>query len=265
MSEIIKVKIPKTVAGIKIPYDLIYLITREQRELVHKLWDFALVMPFEESFQRVIFELYPRFYSKLGRNRNDAELKLSINPATKESPLPIRVRKSEQRNLATAWWATIAEEYALSERLVVVPILLQRKEEKLLPRYLGAKRWMDRQAPYATSSRKTRSLATTELKLTAPQVAQLAPPISDLAYLSTPYPLPNDKLRPLCSICPRSFQHLQGQCIPGMAVCYTHLDITNIISSKKLPVINDASFAQSGIYSQVELAPARIEDEEIPF
>lgn len=265
MSEILKVKIPRLLAGLKIPYDLMYLITRDQRELVHKLWDFALVMPFEESFQKVVFELYPKHFSKLGHYRNDAELRQPIytGPAP-DSTSYTNVKRTARKNIAVSWWATLNETYDLTERLVVVPLLLRRDHERLLPRYLGAKKWVERQIPQASIRKRGKSgVMTADVKLSAPDVAKIIPPISGLAYLATPYEMPNDKLRPLCSICPRSFQHLQGQCVPGMAICYTSLDITNLLTDKKkLTVLQDSAFAQSG--PEAMISPP-IYDEEIPF
>ena len=52
--------------------------------------------------------------------------------------------------------------------------------------------------------------------------------ISELAYIATPEPAPNNIIRPLCSICPRQLLNLQGECIPGQLVCFKALDFNNI-------------------------------------
>lgn len=231
MSKIIKIKLPKGVVGTKVPFDLIYLITRDQRELVHQLFDFALVMPFETSFQELVYTLFPKHYSERGFERNDATLKLTISKEIQNETQSYTTR-NKRKSVASTWWAAMVDTYDLKDRLVVIPLLLRQEQEKLLPRYLGTKTWMERQyVKQGHARRKTKSVST----LSAEQVKTLLPVLSDLAYLATPYPAPNDKLRPICSVCPRSFQHLQGQCIPGMPVCYQHFDLSTILAPSQMP------------------------------
>jgi hypothetical protein len=240
MSKIFKIKIPKLYAGSRIPYDLIYLITRDQREIVHKLWDYALVMPFEASFQEVVYRIQPKYISEIGAVRNDTLYRQSLfvrEHGTLKREISVKVRE---------WWEEQNQKFDLSNRLVVVPLLLRRDIEKMLPRYLGSRKWMHKQlVPYINPSRrgiKPNNPEQIEPKLTTEQVAALTSPLSDLAYLATPFAVPNDKIRPICSICPRNFQHLQGKCVPGMAVCYTHLDLTQIMPKKSLPITEEIPF-----------------------
>jgi hypothetical protein len=65
-----------------------------------------------------------------------------------------------------------------------------------------------------------------------PTVDGVKASISELAYLATPEPPPEDKIRPLCGICPRMMLHLQGECIPGQLVCYKSLDFNQIRPEK---------------------------------
>lgn len=248
---IVKVKIPKTVAGITIPYDLIYLVTKEQRELVHKLWQFALVLPFEESFAKVIYSLGPKYVSQYGANRNDS--------LVRQAAIDQKLRFSHRALYKTkvdAWWADKISELNLTERLVVVPLLWSNREEKLLPRYLGSKGWMHAQLASGPRSRirnkpKANQTFAAIADVPVEVVAKLKSPLPDLAYLSTPYEAPNDKIRPICSICPRNFQFLQGQCVPGMPVCYKSLDLHSFFkkpdSERLIPAVADVEDSNASV------------------
>jgi len=236
MSHILKVKVPKTIAGIKFPYDLIYLMSADQRELIHKLWQFALVMPFEESFQNIIYKLRPQELSQIGYQRDDSTMKTATVLAYN-----------------TDWWQPLRDKYDLDNRVVVVPMLWgaltkqapdQEPTTHILPKYISARNWISKQAGVRTTSSRKRSKRTTvkyspfeQLELSDADVAKIVSPLSTLAYLSTPFDGPDAKIRPICSVCSNNFQHLQGKCKPGMPVCYECLDLSDLVNLRKKMVI----------------------------
>lgn len=232
MSHVFKVKVPKSVAGHKFPYDLIYLMSADQRELIHKLWQFALVMPFEETFQRVVYSLRPTELSQLGYQRDDSTMKCHQkleDPAT--------------------WWEPLREKYALDTRLVVVPMLWGALTKQpfggdtpsitqTLPKYISSRNWITKQVAAPRNRNKPKATAPkagsfAQLEFSDAQVASIVSPLSTLAYLSTPFEGPDAKIRPICSVCSNNFQHLQGKCVPGMPVCYERLDLSDLVNLRK--------------------------------
>jgi len=216
---IVKLKIHRNEAGVTIPYDTLYLFSRKHRELIPKIWQYALVLPLEEEFLKVIYRLTPTQTSHFKFNRDDEAEKV---PVLKDLP---STRNSEYVVMKTAWWDDLFEKHSLKERVVVVPILTTKRQDKLFPKYLASSKWFERRAPQRNRYRSA-------------EVVIPAPAINDLAYLATPLPEPNNVIRPICSICPRNMQHLQGECIPGMPICYQSLDLHNIIDK---PKVSDAS------------------------
>ena len=234
MSHVLKVKVPKSIAGNKFPYDLIYLVAQDQRELVHKLWQFALVMPFEETFPNVIYRLTPVQLSQIGYQRDDSTM-----------------RCHQTAKDAEAWWEPLRIKYDLDNRLVVVPMLwgaLTKHSSdtnpvtQTLPKYISNRSWITKQVVTPRKPTKGKSVGSqpnsfTQLTFSDPQVANLVSPLSTLAYLSTPFDGPDAKIRPICSVCSNNFQHLQGKCKPGMPVCYERLDLSDLVNLRKKMVI----------------------------
>lgn len=232
MSEILKIKIDRKVAGFKIPYDVIYLVPRDQRGLIPRLWDFALVMPFEESFKDIIYKLNVSKISYLKQHRDDDKLGLNI---VDNAPQP----KKSKENQLTAAWEDLKNKYTLDDRLVVVPILMSKRDGNYRPRYITSKQWFIRLISTTRRERqsnkaKSRNALFKEI-MTRTEVSKFVPGVSDLAYMTTPFAAPDDVVRPLCGICPRNMQHLQGQCIPGMQICYETLDFNLTPKTNLLP------------------------------
>lgn len=208
MNEILKVKIDRHTAGNRIPYDVVYLFPRNQRSLIARLFDYALVMPFEDSFKEVIFKLPLSKVSHLKQYRDDDAVGLAVQK-TPNNP-----------------WDELRTKYALDDRLVVVPLLMSKGLNKYKPRYITSKQWFIRLLNKPRRERHAQSkTALFTQSMLATDVAKVPSAVSDLAYLLTPFPEPENIIRPICSICPRNLQHLQGQCIPGMQVCYETLNL----------------------------------------
>ncbi len=233
MSEILKIKIDRKVAGMRIPYDVIYLFPRDQRGVIPRLWDFALVLPFEDSFKEVIFKLPLSKVSYLKQFRDDDALNMSVGDKDKTNNNKL---KTEEATVNI--WTDLRSKYALDDRLVVVPVLMSKQREQYKPRYLTSKQWFIRTiSRYNNRDRKKGQTKESLFNkaMSATEVAKFEPAVSDLAYMVTPFEAPDNVVRPICSICPRNLQHLQGQCIPGMQVCYETLNF-NLKAPEKVSV-----------------------------
>lgn len=221
---IVVLKVHRNAAGQTIPFDKIYFFRRQDKELIPTIFTYALVLPIDEQLLSALYKLKPKEFSHLKYKRDDE---------TKQQPvlMPDRQqldgRKHSPEQIQQWWTQSFIEEYDLDNRVAVVPILAAKARKKLIPRYLSTKKWFDKQM--RSTSRFSR-YGSSSVK---PKSENLKPAISELGYLSTPKPAPNDKIRPICSICPRMMQHLQGQCIPGQIVCYKSLNLNMLDEYEK--------------------------------
>ena len=203
MSNVIDIHIQRNVVGSSIPFDKLYLFDRNDRELIPKIFGYAIVLPFSEEMRETIYKLKVAEVTHKRFQRDDTSKK--IEPLLEGEPL-------ENKKEIHAWWLAFAAQHDLDNRVAVVPVLTSVARKKIRPRYIASHKWF-------TDQQKQK-------KTTKP--LPLAPAISELAYLATPLAAPQDKIRPICSVCPRMLMHLQGECIPGQAVCYKSLDFSGI-------------------------------------
>lgn len=216
--QVIVVKVHRDAAGDTIPYDKLYFFNRENRDLIPKIFGYALVLPVEEKLISSLLPLTPKTISHYKQRRDDAALNV-------DTLLDGRVDSKSTRE---EWWETnVLEKYDFSNRVAVVPVLTRKARNKIHPVYLTSQKWYTRQQTKTAKYRHSRAPAAT-----------INQSISELAYLATPEPPPDDKVSPLCSICPRSLSHLQGKCFPGENVCYHALDFNKI--GIELPAASDS-------------------------
>lgn len=205
MSNIIVLKVKKTNVGKIVPWDKIYFVKPEHEQLISKLFDYALVFPANASLLNDFVSLKPHEVSHLKQDRDDSTLKTKIT--------------SER-------WAEIVKD--LNTRLVVIPVLTSRLKGKISPRYLASKRWTEkvqgRRRRYVTVVNNPRG-----------------PAIHESGYLSTPLPAPDDKVAPICSICPRQLLQLQGECQPGQPICLSSLDFMAITTSTPIDMSDEGN------------------------
>lgn len=201
MSNIIDIHIKRTAAGSTIPFDKIYLVHRDDFNVIPKLFEYALVLPFDAQVKRSLRRIVPEMLTRKGFKRNDEE---------KNQEIP------DVKHIASAkvWWDAFFKEHRCDERAVVIPILTRSIRKKILPLYMTAREWPTTVA----RAQRTRSIT--------------IPVLNEFAYLSTPKEAPYDKIRPICSICPRMLLHMQGECKPGELVCYKSLDFSEINKSE---------------------------------
>lgn len=195
MSEIIDIHIKRTQAGTSIPFDKVYLVRKEDQALIPRIFTYALVLPLTTSISDVLFSIRPSLITHKKFHRDDAA-KNQLGPALQTPVAP--------------WWAEFNEKYAISSRVVVIPILTSTIKKVVRPRYLTNKKWFTEVPKNRVSSR------------------DVANALSEYTYLSTPHPAPRDRIRPICSICPRMLLHIQGECVPGQPVCYKALNFAEI-------------------------------------
>lgn len=206
INKVVALKIHRNNAGRVIPYDKIYFFHRDNRNLIPKCFEYALVLPISEDLIAQIKEGVPKEVSEHHFMRDDDVLNMSTSVD----------RRSITKEALYKWWdVNFFKEYALEECVAVVPILLKKQRKKALPRYLVSRRW----------SRRMRS----------PYLLQpsTVPGIHELAYLATPLPAPHDKVQPICNMCPRQLLQLNGECTPGEPVCYRSLNFNEILTEEE--------------------------------
>lgn len=235
---VVVIKVSREVAGISIPFDKLYFFRREDRDLIPKIFGYALVLPVSEELVTKIKRLRPKSVSQYKHHRDDALLQQS--PSIEGTMLDGR---SHSRAQIETWWdEKLFEPEDLMERVVVIPVLTKKVRKKLQARYLSSKKWYDRQKSRISASRRFRGrLSPSQNTQLSQQVVSALP---EVAYLATPEAYPDDKINPLCTICPRNLLQLQGKCTPGELVCYKSLDFNKITVTAPLPVASEEEAAQ---------------------
>ena len=203
-SNVVVIKVKRSNVGGKIPFDKIYLFRKEDEHLISDIFGYAIVFPLTKQLLDSITDLEPTTVSQFKQHRDDALLNTALQAPRKTLELE-------------DWWnATFVDKYDFKNRLIVIPVLTSNLKGKLHPKYLASKAWYSRRA----SGRRRRYLPIA----TNPR----GPAISDMAYLATPLEAPNDKISPVCTVCPRQLLQLQGDCEPGQPICLESLDFNTI-------------------------------------
>jgi len=212
VSNILDIHITRTAAGTLIPFDKLYLVKPEDTELISKIFGYGIVLPFTTELQETLYTLKPASITRKHFRRNDQDKAVPAEINGKDL-IEGRFPPAAIRN----WWVEFGEEFELSKRLVVIPVLTSIARRKIRPRYLANQKWF---MPHTQQ--------TVKRKLTVVGSKEIAPALSDYAYLATPLKAPQDKIRPLCTICPRLMRHVQGECVPGQLICYASLNFADI-------------------------------------
>ncbi len=215
MSNIIDIHIHRTSAGVSIPFDKIYLIKPEDKELIPRIFGFGIVLPFSDEMKDAVFTLRTAHISRKHFHRYDDHKR--IQPTINDSAI---VGEKHSAASLKRWWQELDAEINLSSRLVVVPVLTSIARRRIRPRYLANKKW------FSTNVQRHKTKEVGRKKKTTLEL--IHPAIGELAYLATPLAPPQDKIRPLCAICPRMLRHFQGDCVPGQPVCYESLNFADI-------------------------------------
>lgn len=209
-SNVVVIKVKRTSVGKQLAFDKLYLFKREDEDLIPNIFGYALVFPATNALLREITSLEPQRVSHFKQHRDDATLNNKLTP-------PTNVLSLED------WWQTnYVDKYGLNDRLVVIPVLTSNLKDKIHPKYLASQSWYTRRG----SGRKRRRLPIAH--------NPKGPAISDVAYLATPLDAPDNRITPICMICPRQLLQLQGDCEPGQAICLQSLDFKAIGHTQSL-------------------------------
>jgi len=249
-NKVVVVKVHRNAAGTTLPFDKLYFFPKDKVSAVPKIFGYALVLPCENSLMDEIVKLRPKVLSAYRHRRDDTLLNQKID---------LDGRKQEISE-ATAWWkSNILTVYDLQNRVIVVPILTAKIRKKINPRYLAVPRYLDKTP---NSARRARSRRRT-LKVVQPADGRQA--ISEFAYLATPLDAPNDKVSPICNICPRQLLQLQGQCMPGQAICLKSLNFNEIGKERSVDAAVPADVDDEELEAAQQADLDDQDSQEVPF
>ena len=186
-----RIKISRTFAGVRVPFDYLYLVEYANLEVIERLFKFSIVMPLRG---RMLQELQELSISQLSRNQHER----TEHPTVKGFDAKLKTHLDFENR-----W------------LSVVPLLPKMPRVAALgtpghPTYLTAKRW-----GFKPRGKRYSRIATTEMVAPAYQA------FDDQAYLQTP----GKKIRPPCLMCPRMILQQAGQCQLGDPICFEELPI----------------------------------------
>lgn len=183
-------RVKRADAGMKIPFDKVYLFHKNDRELLPRVFKDAMVFPLTQHWVTQItkvLEVKPSFKAfAFNRFGEDGLLKR----IQKQNPL-VGIEKERENYVA------------------LVPVLFTKHGSKVMktPRHKGRKKVVS-YAAYIVA-RPTRSGTVSLMK-------QL---LSARAY----FLMDGRAIKPICLMCPRHQYFLQGECTLGEQDCYTHL------------------------------------------
>lgn len=184
----ISVYLSKRRAGKIVPFTRFYLVSFDERHLIERMFEYAIVMPMNDAYIDRVRKCTP---VKLSRHHIEATLE--DDPADIMAPEERRER-----------WRRLLGEDIGNEWVFVFPIL-PRGDKNFAPRDLGAD-W--------TTGRVRRG-----------EPARDTPAFTELAYLQLPG---KKKLRPPCMVCPRYLQQQAGECQLGQSICYDTLSLKSM-------------------------------------
>lgn len=244
-NKVLVVKVDRSAAGITVPFDKLYFFPKGRATDIPKIFGYALVFPCETTLMSAIVKLRPKTISAYRHRRDDALL---------NQPIDLDGRKTTETDVATWWQTHVLTVYNMEERVVVVPVLTSKIRKKLNPRYLAASKYFEAGTPV----RRTRTRSKRPLKVI--QKASSKQAISEFAYLATPLEAPNDRVSPICNICPRQLLQLQGLCTPGQPVCLKALNFNDIGTSRAV----DAAVPEGVDEGDLETAQ-QADEQEVEF
>lgn len=194
---IVKIKVKATQTKY-FPFDVVYLVHKDQKAVIPQLFPYSLCLP-----------LNPDLQGRLNR----------LMTVDVTSRIGMTTRSTEALKNPEAM-AIFLEPMSLDDVFLVIPILPcthkktrnQRRKDKN-PAYLVAKE--HRGGIYVDRKGRRREYTTPASN------ADLQAFFNDFAVLFTP----KGPQRPICKMCPRHMENIQGRCSLGHQVCYESLVI----------------------------------------
>lgn len=117
--EVFCLRVGKTTAGKKFPFDRVYLVNYDNRAVIDKMFRYALVLPVEDALKKMLCEIEPDEYINRTFHRDDAE--------------------NTKTTIDNGDWIDLIKD---GEWVMVVPILSKWMNQNM-PRYLVAEHWFD--------------------------------------------------------------------------------------------------------------------------
>ncbi len=184
--EVFCLRVHKNTAGKKFPFDRVYLIKYDDRDVIEQMFRYSIVLPIEAKLAKLLREIKVEEYVNRTFHRNDAE--------------------QAAAKIAERDWHTLLDS---TEWVLVVPVLSKWMKQNM-PRYLVAEDW------YRTKSKQRRKKGVVAITVTTNES-----PFSHRSYVQTP----ERKIRPICVVCPRMIMHQNGECQLGDEICFTSLPL----------------------------------------
>lgn len=195
---ITKIKVKSTQTN-QFPFDVVYLVHRTLKHRIPDLFPYSLCIPLNNELTK-----------RLTANVKVDVIK-QITPTN---------RTSQHLKNAVALDSVMLD-FAYKETFLVVPIL-PRTHKKT-----RNKRRRDKNPAYLVAASHRSGIHTNRKgqkwrEEASPSNADLQAFFNDFAALSTP----RGWVRPICKLCPRHLEHVQGKCSLGHQICYESLIIS---------------------------------------
>lgn len=198
MSEIYSLKIRRARAKGVFPFDRVYLVPHAEREVIPKMFRYALVMPVMGSLATLLKKASPDYHCFRAHERNDDAL------------VPVEYYADQ--------WADFVDNGSFIMVIPIHPASLTSKDPVTYPTYLAAKGWAklrDSSGPHGIRRRAGFDDVLNDM-------------VPALSYLLTPTKM----IRPICSVCPRFIHHQAGRCSIGEKICFSSLPLGQAAPSK---------------------------------
>lgn len=196
VSRTLALKIQRSLAGKVFPFDRVYLFQQEDELLIPRIFPYSMVLSltgtFRKMFDRVVKE--------------DGSSNILVASAMSRTSTETMQKELGKSNLKTELDQALEHP---DKWIVAVPMLWRMKSGKTIwPQYLAAR---------ARFGRKTKKTGMSK----SPLLAQV---VSSRSYLL----VGGKSYRPVCLICTRALESIQGKCIPGNVECYDGLTQTGV-------------------------------------
>lgn len=210
---ILKVKVKASQVS-DFPFDVVYVVGKELKHLLPKMFPYSLCLPFNAELIKRFHGVRVDEMSTVTMTQRRETLPDEEPPGTKRS----RVGSTEMQHLVSSG--------ALQNAFMVIPVLPRthqktrsKRSNARNPAYLLAN--MHRRGEHET--RKGNKKTITGEKKDDEFLAFF----NDFTVMFTP----RGPKRPVCAMCPRHLEHVQGKCSLGEQKCYESL----IVQAERKP------------------------------
>jgi hypothetical protein len=182
------------------PFDIVYIVDQSLQDLLPRLFPYSLVLPLNNDLVRRL-------------SRVDVDETGSITACQKSARTPADVRHGR------AMLSCLISEETLRRSFLVVPVLPR------IHARTRSKRRKDRNPAYLVANRyragNFEKVGRGPFERVITRDAPFFHFFNDAAVMFTP----RGPKQPVCLMCPRHLEHVQGKCFLGEQVCYESLVI----------------------------------------